>query len=78
MKLYREARIGCGFLGGKRFFNLSGEKRCPKKGEYYLSGAIPEVYQAPNDLSTVFHIMILAVTPPQTIERDGLIYRLQA
>lgn len=34
----------------------TGEKRCPKKGEWYLSGAIILAYRAPNDLSTEFHI----------------------
>ncbi len=31
-------------------------KRCPKKGEYYLSGAVVMAYKAPNDLSTEFLI----------------------
>lgn len=34
----------------------TGEKRPPKNGEYYLSGAIIEAYKAPNDLSQSFHI----------------------
>jgi hypothetical protein len=72
MKLYKEY----GF--GKRYFQYSGQKRSPKKGEYYLSGAIPQVYQAPNDLSTVFHIMSEVPPPPQTIEKNGLTYRLEA
>lgn len=29
----------------------TGEKRAPKAGEYYISGAIPQVYRAPNDLT---------------------------
>jgi len=33
------------------------EFREPKKGELYLSGAIPTAYYAPNDLSTKFRIM---------------------
>lgn len=33
------------------------EFRCPKKGEYFLSGAIPMAYLAPNDLSTPYWIM---------------------
>jgi len=33
-----------------------GEKREPKKGEWYLSGAIATAYRAPNNLSTIFHI----------------------
>lgn len=34
----------------------TGEKRCPKKGEWYLSGAIVEGYLAPSNLSYPFHI----------------------
>lgn len=32
--------------------------RCPKKGEHYLSGAKPQAWKAPNDLSTEFYIAI--------------------
>lgn len=32
------------------------EKRCPKRGEWFLSGAIAEAYKAPNDLSQEYHI----------------------
>ena len=34
------------------FARPSGETRPPRKGEWYLSGAIVEAYRAPNDLST--------------------------
>lgn len=34
----------------------TGEMRPPRKGEWYLSGAIVEAYRAPNDLSTPYHI----------------------
>jgi hypothetical protein len=34
----------------------TGEFRAPKKGEWYLSGAIPAGYKAPNDLSSPYHI----------------------
>lgn len=40
----------------------SGEKRKPKKDEWFLSGAIPHAYQAPNDLSTVYHIAKIVLT----------------
>ena len=33
-----------------------GEFGFPKKGEWYLSGAIPEAYEAPNDLTTEYFI----------------------
>lgn len=39
-------------------FLPAGEKRAPKKGEFYLSGAIVEAYRAPNDLTTEYHIAI--------------------
>lgn len=31
--------------------------RPPRKGEWYLSGAIPMAYKAPNDLSTSFIVV---------------------
>jgi hypothetical protein len=45
-----------------KVFVRTGEKRAPRKGEFFLSGAIPEVYDAPNDLRTPYHIMV-EVTP---------------
>lgn len=47
----------------------TGEKRTPKKGEWYLSGAIVEAYKAPNDLSTVFHIAKLVKIKREMVER---------
>lgn len=38
----------------------TGEFRPPKKGEWYLSGAIVEAYKAPNDLDTPRHIAKIA------------------
>jgi hypothetical protein len=40
-----------------RRFVKTGQFRAPRKGEYYLSGAIPEAYLAPNDLSTAYAIL---------------------
>lgn len=37
-------------------YNIEGF-RCPKKGEYFLSGAEIEAYIAPNDLSTEYIIV---------------------
>ena len=34
----------------------TGEYRPPKKGEYFLSGAIVEVYQAKQEFATSYHI----------------------
>lgn len=59
-----------------RWFEFSGDKREPRKGEFYLSGAIPEVYDAPNDLSTVFHIMEEVTPPKPEIMVNGFKYRL--
>lgn len=59
-------------LGGKRE-NIRaiyvGEKRMPKKGEWYLSGAIIEAYCAFNDLSAVFPIAKLVQIKKITITR---------
>ena len=46
----------------------TGEFRQPKKGEWYLSGAIIEAYKAPNDLSTKFHIVRIVETKLVEIE----------
>ena len=47
-------------IQSRKYLNMkaiyTGEKRSPRKGEWYLSGAIVEAYQAPNDLNTPFHI----------------------
>jgi hypothetical protein len=52
-KIYLEPSM----LPPKRGFVLTGEKREPKKDEWYLSGAIPEAYQAFNDLSEKYLIL---------------------
>ncbi|WP_164104227.1 hypothetical protein [Candidatus Laterigemmans baculatus] len=39
----------------------TGDSRKPRKGEWYLSGAIVEAYRAPSDLSSEFHIARLVV-----------------
>lgn len=64
-----------GTVGNKRKWFIKTTYRKPKSGEYFLSGAIPEVYQATNDLSTSFWIMI-EVTVPMKIIQNGLEYRL--
>ena len=45
----------------------TGEFREPKRGEWYLSGAIPAGYRATNDLSTKYHIVRLVKTQTQTV-----------
>ena len=39
-----------------RAVRAGGKERPPKKGEFYLSGAIPAAYRAPNDLDTPYLI----------------------
>lgn len=46
---------------------FAGEKRPPKKGEWYLSGAIIQAYRAPNDLDTPYHIARLVRTETKTV-----------
>lgn len=58
-------RPGPGFRGLMAI--RTGEKRAPQKGEWYLSGAIPEAYRAPNDLTTVFHILRLVATRTELV-----------
>lgn len=42
---------------GRRVYCERGEFRPPLAGEYYLSGAIVEVWRAPSDLSQSFRIV---------------------
>lgn len=45
----------------------TGEHRPPRKGEFYLSGAVIEAYRAPSDLTTPYHIAeLVLVGPPVT------------
>lgn len=46
---------------------FSGELRPPKKGEWYLSGAIVEAYQAPNDLQDAYYIAKLVRVETRTV-----------
>ena len=48
----------------------TGEKRPPKSGEWYLSGAIIEAYRAPNDLSTPYLIARLVRVVVETTTRE--------
>lgn len=45
-----------GLLKDKRRYAATGEYRAPRKGEYYLSGAIVCAYRAPNDLKLCYWI----------------------
>lgn len=44
----------------------TGEFRPPKKGEWYLSGAAPVGYRAPNDLHTAYYIVELVKVHRET------------
>lgn len=41
----------------KHYFYFAVGFRCPKKGEYFVSGAKPQAYKATNDLSTKYLIV---------------------
>jgi hypothetical protein len=47
----------------------TGEFRPPKKGECFISGAIPEGYLANNDLSTAYYIGRLVEVETQEVTR---------
>ena len=51
----------------------TGEKREPKAGEWYLSGAIVEAYHAPADLGTAYHIARLIVVRVRMVETLELV-----
>lgn len=47
------------FEGRKGLFEYTTQAfRPPKKGEYYLSGAIVAAYRAPNDLSSPYWVVV--------------------
>lgn len=39
-------------------FYLKDSFRHPRKGEFYLSGAVIQAYRAPNDLSSTYVVVI--------------------
>jgi hypothetical protein len=66
------------FVRGKpAWFQAGPEVRAPRKGEWYVSGAIPAAYRAPNDLDTPYRIAHPIPDPPKTIRHGGFIYRLE-
>lgn len=64
------------------WYEANGEFRPPKPGEYFLSGAVPEVYQhsenATEPLDSSYWIMVKAfdptTQPPDTIIHKGFVY----
>jgi hypothetical protein len=72
-----ERRDGMAHLWGEAFKDglyprcvRTDEFRAPKAGEWYLSGAFPVGYRAPNDLSTEFRIMRLVVIDKRTVTTE--------
>lgn len=43
-----------------KYFRVTREFRCPKKGEWFVSGALPQAYYAPNDSSISMYICVEA------------------
>lgn len=70
-----------GFFFGKRptrpgYYVVAaktGVYRKPHKGEWFLSGAIPEAYKAPNNLDTDYWIMRLVLVRRELIVVDHVI-----
>lgn len=51
----------------------NGEKRAPKKGEWYLSGSTIAAYQAKNDMTVPYHIAELCeVKTTTTIVKERI------
>lgn len=51
-----QSRNGKPYIGKARWDGCA--PRAPKKGEYFLSGAIVTAYKAPNDLTTEYFIAV--------------------
>jgi hypothetical protein len=52
-----------GRVPGNRWFKWSGEKRPPKQGEFFLSGAIIEAWETPADFPEL-HYIAVEIPPP--------------
>jgi hypothetical protein len=64
-------------INGPQFFKWTGEIRGIKKGEWFISGGIPEAYCAvANDSMVKYHIAIPADTPEKILKVDGFTYQL--
>jgi len=69
---------GYSIIQGPGFFRATGEHRAPKRGEWYLSGAVIEAYRALQDLEGVYWIARQIPEPPRELHAHGLIYRRQS
>ena len=65
---------GYSVIPGPGFFRATGEYRAPKRGEWYLSGAVIEAYQAPNDLDSAYWIAQRVPDPPRELHAYGVRY----
>lgn len=65
-------RVALSWTDGSKGFRAvaTGEKRRPRRGEWFLSGAIIAAYKASNDLSTSYHIakLVRVVPVPATVK----------
>lgn len=54
-------------IGNRQYIRAicTEEFRPPRKGERYLSGAIPQAYVAPSDLTDGYHILRLVIVAKQ-------------
>lgn len=52
---------------------LTGEKRPPKQGEWYLSGAIPAAYRAYSDFSESMSFHLCRVVRVETVETTHIV-----
>lgn len=61
-------------------YRLTGEYRAPRAGEFYISGAIPEAYRAPNDLDSMYFIAVpvraMKKNPKRRVFIPGRSYRV--
>lgn len=60
----------------RRYFRPTGEYRPPQKGEFYLSGAVVEAWQAPHNFTASYHIAIEIPSPPEFLVINGFRYWL--
>lgn len=56
------------------YFYETGEFRAPRKGEYYLSGAVLAAYRAPNDLTTAYRVARPTYRAVSQLARRGALY----
>lgn len=66
-----------GNLGGGQSVRAAKTQafREPRKGEWYLSGALATAYRAPTDLEIGYRIMCLVVTRTTTVEVEALVIK---